>query len=278
MPDGSVGFSVLMPTYRGDDPDHLEAAIASVFDQTVPPTEFLIVKDGPVGDPIESVLSEWKARHPETIRTVTLDTNQGLGKALQVGVEACSHDLIARLDADDVCVPDRFERQLAYFEQNPNCDVVGGYIAEFAQDPDETYAVRDVPLEPGAVREWAPRRCPVNHVSVMFRRNAVLEAGNYRPVEPQEDYDLWARLLLDGAVIANVPAILVKVRAGEELYDRRGGFEYAYEEVRRQIEFRRQGFIGTTTLIRNMVVRVPIRLLPGAARGLVYRRLLRRNT
>jgi hypothetical protein len=179
------------------------------------------------------------------------------------------------MSADDISVPDRFERQVSYLESNPSVDVIGGYVAEFSENPNEIRTVRTVPTEPSEIDHLARFRSPMNEVTVMFRREAVLQAGNYRSLDRMEDYDLWVRLLLDDATLANLPAVLVKMRAGEAMYDRRGGLEYAREEFRQQVAFWQMGFIRVPRVLLNLLLRVPVRLLPNQIRAWLYRRFLR---
>jgi glycosyltransferase involved in cell wall biosynthesis len=267
--------SVVLPTYRGDEPSELAEAIKSITTQTITPDEIFIVKDGELTDDLESVINEARGESSITVRTYQVEQNQGLGNALRVGVENCSCDLVARMDADDLSVQSRFERQLSFLVENPDVDIVGGYIQEFSTNPDSPISRREVPTTHTEIEQMARFRSPMNHGTVIFRKESVLAAGNYRPVDRMEDYDLWIRMLLQGATFANIPEVLVKVRAGEEMYGRRGGWEYAREEIRTQREFHERGFISTPIFIFNLLTRVPLRLIPAWARGLVYKLIAR---
>jgi len=268
-------ISVVLPTYHGDTPNELKQAIESLAEQTVLPGEVYIIKDGPLTNDLESVLNEKTNEFPTTIRTHQIDENKGLGNALRVGVKNCSHDMVARMDADDVSVSSRFERQLEFLTENPDIDIVGGYIEEFDSDPNDPIARREVPTTHEDIEQMARFRSPVNHGTVMFDKEAVLQAGNYRPVDRMEDYDLWVRMLLDGATFANIPEVLVKVRAGEEMHGRRGGWEYAREEIRTQVELYRRGFISVPIFLFNTLTRTTLRLVPNQIRGTIYRTLAR---
>ena len=112
-------FSVLIATYEGDDADDLERAIRTVIDQTVRPDEVVVVEDGPVTPELDGVLDELMAKYPDLLRRTSLSHNQGLGAALNHGVEVCAHEWVARMDSDDVAVTDRFERQLEYINHLP---------------------------------------------------------------------------------------------------------------------------------------------------------------
>ena len=268
-------FSVVLSTYRGDDEDELTVALDSVFDQTCPPDEVLLVTDGPLSDELDETLELFEASYPDTFRVYRLDENVGRGYARRVGVENVSHDIVAMMDADDVCRPYRFERQLEYLSQHPEVDIVGSYYSEFAETPDNPHAVRVVPTDHDDIASMARHRSPMNQVTVMFRKEAVLSAGNYRNVQRMEDYGLWVRMLRDGATFANIPESLVDVRASEEMYGRRGGTAYAKEELRLQYEFYQMDFINLPRFLFNVVTRVPIRLVPHSIRGVVYSTLFR---
>jgi len=270
-----AAFSVVLPTYINDDAADLTTAIESLLDQTRSPDEIVIVEDGPLSDALQRTVGRFESEDPELFTQIQIPENRGLGNALRTGVEAATYDFVARMDADDIAVPTRFERQLEYLDSNPDVDIVGGYIAEFDTDPDDPIARREVPTDHEAIERMARFRSPMNHGTVLFDRDVALRAGNYRPVDRMEDYDLWIRMLLDGATFANIPEVLVNVRAGEELYGRRGGFEYAREEVRTQFEFYRRGFTSLPVFLFNTVTRAGLRVLPNRARRLVYQALAR---
>lgn len=267
--------SVVLPTYRGDDPSALSESIASLANQTVVPAEVVIIKDGPVTDTIDSIIDNWDSEFPTKIRTHQIGYNKGLGNALRVGVTNCTHELIARMDADDISIETRIEKQLNFLMKNPSVDIVGGYIEEFTSNPNQPESKREVPTTHDAIEKMAKFRSPMNHGTVMFRRDAILSAGNYRAVDRMEDYDLWVRMLLDGATFANIPEVLLLVRGGNDLYGRRGGLEYAREEIRTQTEFYRRGFTSLPIYLFNMFSRTTLRILPNRIRGGIYSAIAR---
>ncbi len=268
-------FSVLIATYEGDDPDDLERALQSVINQTVPPDEIVVVADGPLTQQQDTVLTKLAEEHPGLFHRTSLLTNRGLGAALSHGVETCSYEWIARMDSDDVAVDDRFERQIEYLRDNPEADAVGGYIGEFETDPTDVIHVREVPLSHNAIKDLGRFRCPMNHPSVMFRRQAVLNAGNYREYRSMQDYELWMRMVSMGCILANLPLVLVKCHAGADLYKRRGGIDYARIEFSIQRELLRHGLISVFVFIFNLCTRLPVRLLPACLRGFIYKTVLR---
>lgn len=271
-------FSVLMSVYSGDEPDSLEVALESVFEQTLVPDEVLLVLDGSITPTLMSVVDDWAETYPEKVETHRLGVPETLGKALQVGVQICSHDLIARMDADDRAVETRFEQQVNYIQNHPKVDAIGGHVAEFDDDPENPHAVRYVPTTPQEVRRTASIRNPMYHPTVLFRRKAVISAGNYRDTNTIEDYDLWARMMTNGATLTNLDEVLVHVRAGSDLYKRRGGLGYVRKEIELQRTLQQTGLVGRTRALTNLLFRVPVRLVPTKVRGFIYSTLLRDST
>jgi len=269
-----VSFSLLMAVYKNDNPDFLAAALESVIANTCQPTQVVIVQDGPVTPALTAVLRDFAARLP--LQIVALPVNRGLGPALHAGVLACNEEWIARFDSDDVCTPTRFENQLDYIATHPEVSLLGGQIKEFETRPDQSYASRVVPTDPSAIGRFAKTRNPFNHMTVMFRKSAVLAAGNYQSDALYEDYALWIRMLMQSARVANLAHVLVYARAGEGMFRRRGGWRYAWNEVRFQYGFYRKGFLSLPQLAINIASRVPVRLVPNAVRAFIYRYLLRR--
>lgn len=269
-------FSVAMSVYRNDDPRFFHRALESITQlQTVLPDEIVLVVDGPVGDDLNRVIQSFSERYP-IFRVIRLEQNGGLGNALSLAVTHAGCELIARMDSDDVSVPDRFRQQLDYFAAHPGTDIVGGDIAEFIGDEDSLAGIRRVPRSNEEIREYMKKRCALNHVSVMFRRQAVLRAGGYRHWFWNEDYDLWIRMWLDGAVFANTGTVLVKVRVGEEMYRRRGGWRYFKSEAGLQRLMRKRGMISLPRYLLSLGERFVIQvLLPGRLRGVVFRTLAR---
>ena len=269
-------FSLLLPVYAGDDPAHLARSFASaVDDQTRRPAEVVVVRDGPVPDDLAGMLDGLVTSSRVPVRLVELPENGGLAAALTAGLTACRYEVVARQDADDVALPDRFERQLPEIEGG--LDLVGSGIAEFADDEDAVLGVRTPPLTDAAIRAYARFHSPFNHPTVVYRRAAVERAGGYLPVGTMEDYWLWARMLQTGAKVGNLPDPLVKYRIGAGAYARRGGLALLATELRLQRLLRRAGFTSRSQLVRNVVVRGAYRLLPVAVRRVSYRALLHRG-
>jgi glycosyltransferase involved in cell wall biosynthesis len=269
-----MDFSVLMPIYGGDCPEHADAAINSIMSQTRIPEEIMIIEDGPISDDLQEILISWENEYEHIFQRFRLSRNRGIGFALREGVKRCRNELIARMDADDISHPSRFEVQLDYIKNNKNVDVVGGFIEEIPDNSNRPTQIRKVPTSPDAIRTFARYRSPLNHVTVMFRKDSVLAAGSYRGLRSMQDYELWLRMLNKGYTLSNIPKVLVKVRS-RNLYQRRGGWKYAKIEWWLQNHLRRNGYISNFVFLRNICTRVPIRFLPPAFRKLIYESLFR---
>ncbi|WP_152042432.1 glycosyltransferase [Salinigranum salinum] len=265
--------SVVLTTYAGDDAGALRACLDSVCRQERSPEELVVVRDHGLPSALVEVVADAAETAPYPVRDVRVD-DRGRGHARAVAVREATSELVAVIDADDVACPDRLARQVAFLGANPEVDAVGGYVGEFETTPDEVKAVRRVPTDPVAVRRMAYYRCPLNHPTVTFRRQAVLGVGNYRQMEYGEDYELWCRLLADGGTLTNLPKVLVNARA-DGLMGRRGGLDIAWREVRLQRAIVDTGFYGWPVALANLLVRVPLRLLPERLLGRVYRHVFR---
>jgi glycosyltransferase involved in cell wall biosynthesis len=267
-------FSVLISVYAKEQPEHLAAALDSVFSQTLLPDELVLVKDGPLPAPLDAVIADTSARHAN-IHVVALEKNVGLGAALNVGLGQCRNELVARMDSDDLCVPDRFQSQIPLLAQDDKITVIGGWITEFERDANNITSVRRVPEDHEDICRLAKTRCPVNHPTVAFRKSAILAVGGYNAKHLQEDYYLWIRLILAGYRFYNVQKPIVHMRTGEGLYQRRGGLRYAQAEVKMLLDLHRLGFLTTPQLILGVMSRTFVRLLPTAVRKSIYLRFAR---
>lgn len=266
-------FSLLLPTYGADDPEHLRRAFTSaVHDQSRRPSEIVLVRDGPVPATLDRVLDELSASCPVALKRIDLDENAGLGHALDAGLAVCSHEVVARMDSDDVSLPRRFEVQLPVIESG--YDLVGSALLEFGADEDDIVGLRTPPLDEDDIKRWARFADPFNHPTVVYRRSAVQAAGGYRDLPLLEDYWLFARMIDHGARVANVGEPLVKYRVGAGAFARRGGFDLLRSEILLQREFRASGFVTRRQYLRNLAVRGGYRLVPEMVCRAAYGRLI----
>ncbi len=232
------------------------------------------MQDGPLTQELYGVLEKYQKKYP-CIRTIAIREHVYLGRALAAGVKACRYELIARMDTDDLARPDRFSCQLEYMRAHPEISAVGGYIEEFFEDSD-VRRVKTMPVNPKDILRYARYRNPLNHMTVMFRRSAVLAAGNYRHFPYLEDYDLWARMLSGGSLLANIPEILVDARTGKALYRRRGGWEYFKRYAVHRKNQRRLGLLNPGEYVISLILSFGMTMQPAFLRKLAYQKLLRR--
>ncbi len=270
-----IKFSVLMSVYYKESPDNLIECFESLLRQTQPANEWVLVLDGPLTLELDKVIQEYVSKYPKLIKIVALEKNVGLGLALREGVCHCSHDYIARMDTDDICVNTRFEKQIEFLETHSDVDICGGQIAEFEGSVENVIAIRKVPLEDDKIKKYQRTRCAFNHVTVFFKKQAVLSAGNYENAPLTEDDMLWARMILANKKMANLPEILVYVRVGRDMIKRRGGLAYyrKYRASRKKIF--KLGFMSYCEYKRALRAQFLVCLMPAKLRKFVFYKLLR---
>ena len=272
-------FSVITSVYKNDKPEFVRVALDSMLvNQSIKPDEIVLVQDGPVPYEISRLLIDYIDRYGELFNIIKLKDNHGLGNALKICVENAKYDTIARMDSDDICSPNRFEKQLLYLEAHPDCDIVGGQITEFIDTPDNIVGKREVPCDNDAIYRYMRSRCALNHPTVMFKKKAVLDAGNYQDWFWNEDYYMWIRMMERGCVFANLPDVLINMRSGLDQYGRRGGKKYFDSEIGIKKLMLEKGMITRKEYIVNYVQRFIIQLmLPCSIRGWVLRTFARKQ-
>ena len=271
-------FSVLMSVYRNDKPEFVMRAVDSItILQTLKPDEIIIIVDGPVPILLEKLIKTYDSSSDFNFNIKWLPENKGLGNALRIGMEIASYNIVARMDSDDVSVPDRFEKQIAYMEAHPECDVVGGQMSEFIDIENNIVGNRSVPCINQDIRQYLKARCPLNHVTVMMRKEAVLKVGNYQDWHYNEDYYLWIRMALEGCRFANLSNTLVNVRVGKEMYARRGGWKYFKSEEGLQGYMLKHKVIALPRYCYNVFGRFVIQVaMPNKLRGFIFQKLFRK--
>lgn len=266
-------FSLLLPTYAGDDPSYLRLAFESSVDrQTLRPAEAVIVQDGPVPDALAAEIARIEAESPIPVRVVRIAENVGLTEGLNRGLAACGYPVVARMDADDVSDPERFEREWALISDG--YDLVGTGMVEFEEDPEKPAARRVPPVGAARIRQHARTHNPFNHPTMMYRVRALDRVGRYEPFGQMEDYWLGIRLIDSGAKVENLPEPLLRYRVGSGAFARRGGFAQARTEWRLQGELLRRGFVTRGQFLRNVVMKGAYRLLPAWVKRILFRQLI----
>lgn len=269
-------FSVLMSIYNRERPEYLEESLNSILNQTVKPNQIVIVKDGPLTEELEIVLSSFVDKDRQLYTIVPLETNRGLGLALREGLLHCDYEMVARMDTDDIARKDRFELQLAEFKEDPNLDICGSHVLEFEGTIDNVVAKRVVPLDYDDIKEYQKRRDAFNHPTVMFKKSKVLDAGNYQDCPLMEDTLLWVNMLLRGAKAKNIDDYLLYFRVGKDMFERRGGWNYykKYKKGRKTVY--KTGYISWWDYRYTLFIQFVVALMPNKLRGFIFKNLLHR--
>ena len=269
-------FSVLLPVYAGDQPESFFRAVSSATrEQELSPKQLVVVCDGPVDESISDFLHR-ASRGEETdvlghidVRVVRLKHNMGLANALNIGLAHCSHEIVARVDADDISLPQRFAIQIPLIEGG--LGLLGSAIQEFSDDEAEAGLVRSMPTSEEEIRRVISYRSPFAHPSVVYRKSAVEAVGGYEHLQLMEDYLLFARMVVAGVPCGNTPEVLVRYRVGSGAYKRRGGRHMLRSEMRLQKIFRTEGIVSNAEFARNLAIRGGYRLIPTNLRQVLYR-------
>ena len=270
-------YSVLMSVYYREKPEWLRQSIESMLDQTIVTNDFVIIKDGKLTNQLDEIIDEYCEKFPNIFHIIELEENVGLGPALAIGVEECKNELIARMDSDDISIKERCERQLKKFREQPELDVIGSNIAEFIGDINNVQAYRILPQTDEEIKKFARRRNPFGHPSVMLKKSKVLDAGNYRSYYLVEDYDMWVRMIENGANCYNFEEILVFMRISEDFYKRRGGIKYLSSILKFKKEQFNNGFYSKKDFIISSFAHIVMCLMPNKMRDLLYRKVLRKK-
>ena len=254
-------ISVLMPIYEKEKKEYFEQAIKSIFIQTLKPDEVVIVEDGKITASLENTIEKYEKKYPKLIKRVKIKNKSNLGKALAIGVENCKNEYIARMDADDVCLETRFEEQTKILENNPNLDLLGGYIDEYNEDMTEKISTRKVPIKLEDIKKSIKWQCPFNHSTIIFKKSTMLKVGNYKDI-PMEDYELWARMLANNCSMMNCDKVLVKYRTSTQMYKRRSGIKRIKDTYNIEKFLLSYKIISKTQFYFNIVIRSIYAILP----------------
>lgn len=269
-------FSATIGCYKNDNPKDFETAFLSIYNQTVRPNEIIITVDGPIPNELNKVVLNLEKKFQAVVLRSKQNNGQGMAHAL--AVTHAKYDYIAIMDADDISVPDRFEKELSVIKEHPEIDVIGGQIEEFIGSTDNIVGKREVPLEDHMVKRYLRRRCPFNHMTILLNSHMVKKAGNYQDWHYNEDYFLYCRMFLCGATFYNLPDTLVYVRVGKEMYKRRGGWKYFKSEAKLQHWMLSHKIISFPQYCINVFIRLCVQvLMPNWLRGFVFQKLFRKS-
>lgn len=218
-------FSVLMSLYKDEKSEYLSSCLESLALQTLKPTEIILVIDGPISKELYKVITNYNDILPLIVKP--LDKNVGLGIALNYGLGFCNYDYVARMDTDDICLPERFEKQLKYMVSNQTVSLLGSSIIEFDHDYERE---KKLPLDNTEIIKFSKWKNPFNHMSVIFKKACVVQLGGYKHHLYMEDYNLWLRFIDAGLITHNLSDILVKARVDSNTLIKRRGLRYLKSE------------------------------------------------
>lgn len=272
----SQNYSVLMSVYYKEHPDYLRQSMQSIYDQTVPTDNFVLVCDGSLTPELDAVIAEMQKKFGSRLYVHRLARNGGLGNALNEGMTMCKNELIARMDSDDIARTDRCEKQLRVFAHHPEYSIVGGIVEEFSTDIHHINTKRVVPEKQHDIIQFAKRRNPFNHPCVMYRKSVVKKLGGYWKYKV-EDYNLWVRMLQNGYEGYNMQEPLLWMRAGEDMYKRRGDWKDFLSQKRLFKYMYDSHFISSTEYIIIIVIRMGAVLTPNFMRSFLFKTLLRKK-
>lgn len=270
-------YSVLMSVYYKEKPDYLRQSMQSIYGQTMPTDDFVLVCDGPLTPELDKTVTEMQKLFGGRLHILRLSENQGLGRALNAGIKACRHELVARMDSDDISRPDRCERQLKVFADHPELSLVSGTVEEFSDSIEHVYASRCVPAHQDEILAFAKQRNPFNHPCIMYKKSHVEAAGGYQDFFLLEDYYLWIRMLQQGMQGQNIQEPLLWMRGGSAMYKRRGGWKYVKSQYALLRYMHATGFINLPAFLLSAFMRIVAAVAPNALRALLFQRMMRTN-
>lgn len=241
-------YSVLSSVYFKENPEYLKQSIDSILHQTVPTNDFVIVEDGPLTNELNAVLDEYAEKNP-CIHLIKQPQNSGLGAALNVGLKQCKNEFVARMDTDDISLPDRCEKELKMFVRHPELDIVGTAIYEFSEDPDRPESIKEMPRTPKDIKSYARRRNPFNHPTVMYKKTVVVECGGYQETKRGEDFALFTKMVFEGHKGFNINKPLLKYRTNDDQFSRRTSRADTKAVIDVQLENYKKGYVKLYDLL-----------------------------
>lgn len=262
-------ISVVISVYKNDIAENFKIAVNSILNQTYYPSEIILIVDGPVSQEINKLIIKYEEN--SLFRIFRFKDNQGLGKALEFGCNNAKYPIIARMDSDDISEPYRFEKQINYLKENPECDVVGTMGDKFSNFNNKKY-LNKLPTTDAEIKKCLKKRCPLNHMSVLMKKSTLMKCGNYKDWYLAEDYYLWIRMCLSGAVFYSIPEKLVKIRFDKCSLLRRHGIKYFKSIASLFKLMHKNKIINLFSYYKNIIVRFVYHvLIPVQIKYLFYK-------
>lgn len=266
-----------MSVYDKEKAEFLQASMESIYKQTVPTDDFVLVCDGKLNGKLDAVINKMQVKFGKTLHIVRLKQNSGLGNALNIGMKHCRHELVARMDSDDISIPERCEKQMQIFCKKPEVSIVSGTVLEFKGSVRQFETQRRLPEKQEDIMKFAKKRNPFNHPCVMYKKSAVEAAGGYQDFYLLEDYYLWVRMIMNGCKGYNLQEPLLWMRADAGMYKRRGGWGYAKSQMLLFRYMKEQKFINADEYFKCSFFRAMVAVMPCCIRKMLYRKIVREN-
>lgn len=267
-----------MSVYKSEKPAYLDRSLQSVWDdQTRKPDEIILVQDGPVGDELVSVINQWKDKLSDVLILLVNETNLGLTKSLNKGIKVAKGEYIARMDSDDISLPDRFLLQEEFLNDNPHISVVGGAIKEF-NDQDGIIGERHFPKDTPAILNYIHKASPVAHPAVMIRKSLFDEGVLYNEAyRTTQDLALWFDVLATGHQMANLDEFVLHFRRERDVYQRRKNKKDSQMELGIHLRGIKKLFGFSPVRSLYPIARYTMRLLPKSVIHKIYNSKARKS-
>ncbi len=268
-------YSVLMSVYKNDRAEYVKLAIDSMMNQTVMPEQFVIVEDGPIDRAVAALIDHYVEQSPALFTVIRLSQNGGLGKALDRGLKSCRNELVARMDADDISLLDRCERQLNVFRAQSEVAICSGTIAEFIADPKDVVSYRLVPERHEEIKKQMRIRSGFNHPAVMYKKSEVLRCGGYGKLKRKQDHDLFSRMLSNECIGYNIQSPILYFRSDGDNLKRRKSWVNCSSYIIAQWHCFRRGEVSVGDLWYVITAQIFFLLAPRKLVDKVTKRYLR---
>lgn len=270
-------YSVLMSVYKGENAEYFKASMDSLCNQTHPAAQIVLVCDGPLGEKLDKIVSEYKDKLGEVLKIIQLPENKGTAYCANIGLEACDNEYIMKMDSDDVCNENRAEKQMSYLTDKPYIDILGSYIEEFKSADNTVIGVRQTPVTHEEIVKFAKRRAPFNNQTLVYKKEYAEKIGGYsNDLLRCEDYDFMVRMLMAGAKSANIPEVLVRYRVDKNNLKRRRNWKNTKSFIAVRKKIYKMGFSGFWDYILPCAGQLLLFITPSCITGLIYKLMLRK--
>ena len=231
-------IAVLLPVYKNDNPTFFAISVESLLSQTLQDFKIFVGVDGPIMGKLDEVVKKYEIN--DKFCVVRFEENRGLACVLNdliAVAEEQGYEFFARMDADDISVNTRFERQMAFLQLHPEVDVVGGKIEEIDDSGKRNGKSVTYPLTHEKCRKFFRYRDPLAHPATFFRKRYFDKAKGYRPeYRKNQDTMLWLDGFMHGCIFANLSETVLLFRVANDFYGRRNGLKRAKQMIKSRME------------------------------------------